>query len=229
MKLFRLLIPLLAILFFLTIRVSAASAATLSLDPVSASAPVGQSFNVKLTIDTEGESVTSTDVILLFDDSILQVLNVVEGDNGQDSFFPRLSYTVSPNELYIPSDVIESIDKRTGTGVVGTITFQGSREGIADVQFDCTAGKTSDTNIMKSDKNSTDIVDCSRLVPGRYTIGSGLPQPTSTPAVGGPPLPTATPLPPQPVSGSFEVTTAIIGLGILLIIFAFGGKMLFKI
>lgn len=212
---------------FLAIPIHAAHAAIMSLDPASASAPVGGTFTVKVTIDTEGETVTSADAILLYDSTRLQVQNIVEGDSGQQPFFPDFFQNIGPSQLYIGASVIDPIDTRIGQGILATITFQGIAAGIADVTFDCTPGKTSDTNISKSDKNATDIVECARLTPGRYTIGAG--EPTATPIpVGGPIIPTSTPLP-IPTSGSFEVTTAVFGMGIVLILFALGGRVLLKV
>jgi hypothetical protein len=202
-----------------------ASAATMSLDPVSGSFPVGQTFNVKVAIDTGGELVTSADAILLYDSSKLEVVDVVEGNLGQEPFFPDFFQNISPSELYIGASVIDPIETRTGTGILATITFRGKAEAVTDVVFDCTPGKTSDTNISKSDKNATDIVECPRLVPGRYTIGGG--NPTATPApTGAPIIPTSTPVPITLTPGSFGVTAAVMGMGVLLIVFALGSKAL---
>lgn len=224
----RLLLPLFAVCtFLLSAPYFAAQAATMSFDPVSYSSPLESTFNVKLTIDTEGESVTSADAVILYDGSILQVVNIVEGDLGQNPFFPDFFKNVSPAEIYIGASVIDPIDTRTGTGILATITFKGIQAGITNVRFDCTAGRTSDTNISKNDKNATDIVNCASLTPGTYTIGAGNP-PTSTPVVGGPIVPTSTPVP-IPTTGSFETTTAIFGTGIILLLVAVSGKVLFKI
>lgn len=214
------------IFLFLFLGVIPVHAATMTLDPASASAPLGGTFKVKVTIDTVGESVTSADAVLLYDSNKLQVLSVQEGDSGQQPFFPDFFQNISPSEFYIGASVIDPIETKTGQGVLATITFQGKAEGVADVTFDCTPGKTSDTNISKSDKNATDIVECDKLTPGRYTIGAGEPSPT--PQIGGPLVPTSTPQP-IPTTGSTEVTTVIIGMGILLVIFALGGRVLLKI
>ena len=212
--------------FFLFVQVSAASAAIMTLDPASYSAPVGQTFNVKVTIDTEGDSVTSADAVLLYDSTVLQVVDIVEGDLGQNPFFPDFFENISPSELYIGASVIDPIETKTGQGILATITFKGNVAGLTNVTFDCTPGKTSDTNISKSDKNATDIVECARLIPGTYTIGSG--NPTPTPQIGGPFVPTATPQP-IPTTGAFDVTGALFGMGVILSLFAVGGKVLLKV
>lgn len=217
---------LFGVLTLFVLAVSPIHAAIMTLDPASYSSPIGQTFNVKLTIDTEGDSVTSADAVLLYDSNVLQVVDVVEGDLGQNPFFPDFFENISPSELYIGASVIDPIETKTGQGVLATITFRGNVSGITNVTFDCTPGKTSDTNISKSDKNATDIVECARLVPGTYTIGEGTP-PTPTTAVNIP-IPTATPQP-IPTTGAFDVTTAVFGMGVILSLFAIGGKILLKV
>ena len=203
-------------------------AATLSLDPATQSIPTGDTFDVLLRIDTEGESTTSTDAVMTFDSSILSVISIEEGDHGSSPFFPDLFQNISPGEIYIGASVIESIDTRSGTGTVATMTFKGVSPGVSDVIFDCTPGKTSDTNISKSDKNATDIVVCTALTNGRYTVGSGtIGTPTPTPLV--PAAFTPTPTATMPPSGSGEVTISVVSLGMLLLILGIGSKMILKV
>lgn len=216
-----------AILLFL-FATTGAQAATLSLDPATQSIPTGDTFDVLLQIDTEGESTTSTDAVMTFDSSILSVVSIEEGNHGSSPFFPDLFQNISPGEIYIGASVIESIDTRSGTGTVATITFKGVSPGVSDVIFDCTPGKTSDTNISKSDKNATDIVVCTALTNGRYTVGSGtIGTPTPTPVV--PAVFTPTPTATMPPSGTAEVTIGVAGLGVLLLVLGIGSKMLLKV
>ena len=213
--------------------VDSAHAAILSFEPVSTSAPVGDTFDVQLLIDTKGESATSADVILLYDSSVLQVNEIVNGSKNGIEFFPDFFQNITDTEIYIGASVIEPVDKREGTGTLATITFQGKVSGASDVAFDCTPGKTSDTNISKSDKNATDIVECELLTNGRYTIGDGSTQPQPTQAIGGggtgTPTPTRTPTPTLFEAGSGEVTMGVVGLGFLLLLFGLGGKALLRL
>lgn len=219
-------------------------AATLTLDPLSSSTPAGNQFQVQILIDTEGDSATSVDAILNYDSTILQVASIVNGGAGVDPFFPDFFQNIGTGEIYIGAAVLDPIDKKTGTGTVATITFEGIAEGVSDLTFDCTPGKTSDTNISKSDKNVTDIVDCTKLSKGQYSVGTGI-APTKAPVTPGP---TNTPVPPgkggpvatstltptptlQQISvtpGSTEVTLALVGIGVLLIIGSFGGSTVLK-
>jgi len=208
---------------------SSVHGAVLTLDPASASIPVGNTMVVKILIDTEGEPTTSTDAIIQFDGNVLQATSIVNGDNGESPFFPDFFQSISPGEMYIGASVIDPIDTRTGSGVLATVTFTGVADGVSDVRFDCTAGKTSDTNISKSDKNATDIVDCSRLTSGRYTVGVGIGGPTATPAESAAYYPQATPAATTPVTGSTETTFSLLGIGLLFILVAVGTAGMIKV
>lgn len=188
-------------------------AAVLVLDPGSASVPVGDTFTVELKIDTEGESVTSADAVLNYNNTILSVESIEPGGNTEDEFFPELYPSITNNEIYIGASVQDPIDTKNGAGTIATITFKGKVAGTAEVLFDCTAGKTSDTNISKSDKNATDIVVCDRLGNGVYTVGSGIGQPPPPPQGT---TPTATPTPMQ--AGSVETTIGLVSAGSLLLV-----------
>jgi hypothetical protein len=212
--------------FIFLIPKSFAYAATLSLDPASNSIPVNSTFDVKVLIDTQGEDTRGADVILKFNSSILSVVSIVEGTNGSNPFYPDLYQTVSPGEIYIAASVVETIDTRSGSGTIATISFKGISQGTSDVTFDCTPGKTSDTNISKDDKNNTDIVTCSALTNGRYTIGSGVTTPAPTQAYAPPVYKTPTPTIPR--SGTAEITFGIAGLGMLLLLAGIGSKMILR-
>jgi hypothetical protein len=189
-----------------------AEAAVLKLDPVTKSAPSGVAFSVNVIIDTEGEQVTSTDALISYDGSILEVASIT----SENAFFPDVYQNITPTEIYIGASVINPTEFKQGSGTVATINFRGKKDGSTDAKFVCTAGKTTDSNISKNDKNATDIINCAGLVHGRYTIGSGVGQaPTTAPGV-----PTSTPI----IVGSTETTMGIIAIGVIfLLIGAFTG------
>ncbi|MBI4130172.1 hypothetical protein HY468_02560 [Candidatus Roizmanbacteria bacterium] len=228
MKYTHLFIFLLTVSSFLILSVRAANAAILTLDPATFSQESGNTFDVNVTIDTEGETITSSDVVLTYDSSHLQITEVVNGARGGSPFFPEMYHTISNNELYVAASVSDPTEVVSGQGVVITVTFQGITGGATDVMFDCTTGKTSDTNINKSDKNATDIVDCARLTQGRYTIGSGIgaPNPTQPPSV---PYVPPSPTPTIPVSGSGAATIPLIGVGIFLTMVGITSKVILKL
>ena len=160
-----------------------ATAAYFSLDPKIRTSSQGETFDVKIKIDTEGEQTTSADVVLLFDQNILDVQDVTPGD-----FYPQNFKNISSGKIYVGGAVQNATEYKVGSGVLSTIIFRGKGGGTTVVRFDCTPGKTSDSNISKNDKDATDILDCTKLQNGTYTItGEGHPtfQPTCSPTPSG--------------------------------------------
>ena len=163
------------IIFFLTFFVflSAASlveAAVLILDPSSATVFPGSEFDMKIYIDTQGEEVTSADILLNYNNSFLEVVDVVNGAEGQIPFFTDLFHTAFTNQLYIGSSVTDPNDAHSGQGAVATVRLKALAQGTASIAFICSPGQTDETNISRSDQNATDIVDCNALSPAVYSI-----------------------------------------------------------
>lgn len=215
------------------------AAGTMTLDPGTGSTPVGQNLTVKILINTGTDSATSADVVLKFNSQILSVSSISNGINGENGFFPDFFQNVSGDEIYIGSAVINPTDSRTGSGTLATIVFTGKSQGTSDLIFDCTSGKTSDTNISKSDKNATDIVDCAALVKGQYSVGSGVvptatsgPTPTRTPSQPNTPTATNTPVPTairvSLTPGSPQTTIALLSAGVVLLIGSIGSSSVLK-
>lgn len=175
MKIFRVGIFLFsALLYFFVADIS--YAADLLLYPQNTTVSVNDEVEVTFTINTRGEYVTSSDVILSFDESMLNVVNVGTTIVGLPPFFPRNFHYITPNQVYFGGSVLDLLDSRTGQGVIGTIRFKALRPGIAAIRFVCNPGRTDDTNITKNDSNATDIVECNLLNSGSFTITS-TPQP----------------------------------------------------
>jgi len=220
----------------------AAAGPALKLDPASGSHNVGSSWVVEVGIDTVGEQVGGADAKLGFDPGFLEVASVEAG-----SFFGGQNFVQVTNNnsgtLYL-GDVFENqFETRSGQGVLATVTLRGKQAGEAALDFDCTTGKTNDSNIL--DGLANDVIDCAAVVSGSYTLvaqggtGTPTPTPTGTGSVTGTPTltptPTSageggngatatpvpgtpTPTPEIPVTGAWEVTAVGVGGGILLLL-----------
>ena len=183
---------------FLCFGAKGANAAYFYLDPKTKTAPAGSTFEVILKINTEGQETTSADVVLLFDQDVLEVTNVA----AIDVFYPQNFKNISAGKVYIGGAVESAAQSKSGDNIMAAITFKGKTDGTTVARFDCAPGKTSDSNISKNDDQATDILDCAKLVNGTYTIGSnGDSSPTPKPTF----QPTCTPSPqaptPTPTSG----------------------------
>lgn len=237
LKIFSFLFLVFCFLFFVSsflfLVKSPASAAILVLDPSTKSSPLGDNFEIKLDINTEGEQTTSADAVLIYDSNVLEVVNIQEGDGVNDPFYPDVFKNITNDEIYIGAAVRDPTEVREGQGTIALITFRGKTETATDVKFDCTPGKTSDSNISKNDKNATDIIECDRVVNGRYTIGTGIGAPaTATPAPYASPTPirfypTATPT--IPVAGSTETTVGVLAVGAVLTLLGIASKIILKL
>lgn len=189
-------------------------AQSLLLNPATVGKKVNEQFNVDLNINTAGKAVAGTDVKLTFDPNILEIVSVEKGD-----FFTDGANSKGLDYLYVAGFFPPQFETKTGTGKVATITLKGKKEGTASLTFACT-NQTNDTNILDSSAN--DIINCTSLVNGSYTIsGIGGPiSPTSTPVPGASVTPTSiySPTAAPPVSGMALPTVFSIGVGAVLTI-----------
>lgn len=185
-----------------------ALAATFSLEPTSGSFAKDQTFQVKINIDTAGEQTTTAEALLIFDGNILDVSEVAYG-----SFYPQYFKNISPGKVYIGGSVtvFNPVETKTGSGLFANITFKGKAAGSSTVRFDCTPGKTTDSNITKytTANDAPDILDCSKLTTGSYTVTGG----TTTPLPTFGPTCSVSPTGQLPQSGNFEPTLLVIGAG----------------
>ena len=195
-----------------------ASAAFFYLEPDTQTVSTNNTFDVTLKINTEGEQTTSADVVLLFDQNILEINNIAPG-----AFYPQNFKNISADKVYIGGAVQSSTEYKIGEETLATITFKGKAAGTASVRFDCTPDKTSDSNISKNDKNATDILSCDKLVNGTYTVSGGgtnptsMPRPTFAPTCSPAPHASATPSE-LPEAGIMTPSIFLLGVGALLTI-----------
>lgn len=198
-------------LFALTAR--SASAAVFTLEPATRIAAPGELFSVDLKVDTQGEAVTSADALLNFDSSILSVTSVTPG-----TFFPQnFEPVISASQVYIAGSVEKVTQNRTGTGLLSTINFKAIGSGVTPLSFECIPGKTFDSNINKDTTEPTDnldIINCTQLVDGSYTISGNVTstQPTPTPQN----LPGAGTIEPTLIAVVTGVVLTIVGILVML-------------
>lgn len=166
--------------------VKSAQAATMQFEPVTGSYTTNTVFQVKVNVNTSGVDTTSADAVVKYDSTLLGVDTVSYG-----SFYPTVLHSVQSNKLYISGMVSNPGSVINGTGTLATINFRALAPGSATISFDCTSGKTDDSNVTKNDTNATDILDCSTLSYASFTITG-----------------TAISVTPAPITGSPSVTAA---------------------
>ena len=201
----------------LLLATSEAQAQEFSLTPSAASNSVGQEFTVDLNIDTQSASVASADVKLTFDTAVLEVVKVTNG-----SFFSDMANYIGAGKVFIGGFFQDESASKTGTGKMATLTLKGVGNGTSKLAFVCSTAKD-DSNIF--DASGNDIIKCTTISDGSYTISGGTTLPTSTPTASASATKTTTPTstssatatPPQ--SGMFLPTVLFGAAGVLLTIF----------
>ncbi len=227
----KILVCLLFFSFCLLLAPKSVQAARLSFDPVTLTASISATFDVNVRVDTAGVKTTSSDARIPFDSSFLEVVKITSG-----AFYPQNFKTIGTNKVYIGGAVRDPLDAKTGTGTLSTITFRGKKLGTTTLSFECTPGKTTDSNITRDDPDATDALDCTQLVAGTYTIAasasaSATPTATTTPSASASatPQPTATKTP-TPTPAKIPVTGSVYpGIFLLLggiIIVVIGGALI---
>jgi hypothetical protein len=159
------------------IRKQAAPATTLTLDPIFSEVFPGDEFGVKLMISTGENQVPAVDVIIGYDSSAFEFLNVDKGFlfandpvPGDDSIPGQVQI------IYYNEDPVN-----TASGLVATFNFrvlENATVGVKNFTFvNARAGGIDET---------TNVVN--NTIPATVTVASLLPTPTITPTL----MPTAT-------------------------------------
>ena len=125
-----------------------AAPVSLSLDPVTKTVGLGDSFEVFVKVDTQAEEVSGVDAVIGFDNSVLEVLEVGEGRG-----FGRYLKEVLNEEgkLYL-SAVASPGNPFQGEGDLAVITFGAKGLGKAEVRFAFTPSseETEDSNVIRA-------------------------------------------------------------------------------
>jgi len=182
-------------------------AQTLSFEPTQKGVAKSGQFTVKININTSGQQTSGADAVITYDPAVLTVESVSSG--GFYSNFGSNPVEGASNKYGINAFETDSTSTKTGTGTIAQIVFTGKEDGTSSVTFDCTAGSTTDSNIIKAG-TADDIINCTNLVSASYTVGGGGSDGGDD---GGNGInPTTTVL---PRSGAVEVTILGLGLGVV--------------
>ena len=196
------------ILFFIILSPREVSAQSLTLDPTSQGVVSGNNFTVKININTGSTQTSGADAMILFDPSILEIQSITNG--GFYSKFSQNQINGVPGKYLISGFETDSTSYKSGSGTMANVTFSSLSNGTSTVTFECTQGSKSDSNII-SGATSDDVINCTSLNKGTYTVGPSGATPI-TEDTSSNPTPSV-----LPRSGSTEVTVAALGGGLLLL------------
>jgi hypothetical protein len=204
-------------------------------DPHLFLSPSSGSFTqefIEIKVDTGGQAIEAVDIYLEFPKAILKAESVIKG-----TVFPTVWSHIKNDEgklrinAYFPSTQAADFYKGSD-GLIAKINFTPLSSGTAEVKFNCTAGSTTETNIVEKTTNK-DIIVCSANVNGSYEVstcegGTCTPAPTSaststpTPTAASSGETTSTATPTMPVTGLPIFSYLFIGVGVISLLLGLG-------
>jgi len=162
-------------IFIVPVFMGKTEAASLKFDKTSFSANVNDVFQIQVIVDAGSEQILSTDAYILYDASAIQAQSVASG-----TFFPTVNNEVTSGKIYIAGMVSDPGTSKTGSGAVATITFKALKAATVNLTFDCRAGASDSSKIIKNDFNATNIIDCATNGSCQAIIGGGSSSSTSS-------------------------------------------------
>ena len=151
-------------LFGLFLLTKPSYAATLEFSPQTGTYTTGANFNIDIKVDTDGEDTRSADATINFDTTFLDVESVSYG-----SFYPTVLHSEQNGVLSI-AGYAASPEIKNGTGILATITFKGLKAGATKLSFECETGRTDESKVTTIETSSRDLIICSALTEGSYTL-----------------------------------------------------------
>ena len=151
--------------FFITGTVQAAS---LKFDKATASVNAGATFTLDAIVDAGSDQITSTDMWILYDSTLLEAQTASNG-----AFFPAVTNSISAGKVYIAGLITDPGTYKTGSGTVATITFKGLKNGTATVSYDCRTDVSNSSKVIKNAVDPTNVIVCSTNGTSVVTIGTG--------------------------------------------------------
>ena len=172
-------------------------AAKLIIDPPTGTYAVGQQFQSKITLNTEGAATAGVDVLLKYNPAKLKITNVQNGT----LFSQYIGQKIDNNKGSFGLSGIVALDDTVGyagNGTFATVVFEGVAVGAASVDFDFSPGVRSDSNVAAMSSVDDSL---SSTTGANYTIIAA----ESTPAA-------------LPKSGIIGDTLKLVGSGLALLL-----------
>jgi len=194
-------------------------AASFKFDKTTASVTVGGTFQVTVTEDVGTDQTNSSQTYIIYDSTLLEAQSVAAG-----SYFPVVSNNIASGKVFIVGyvDGTGSVLYKTGTGNLATVTFKGLKNGSGTLTFDCRAGVSDSSQIIKyNDANATNLITCSEnnSLAVKVGTGAGDTSPTGTTSSTGTTAGSTTggsTLPQSGIMDHFNQTSAI-GTGLMIL------------
>ena len=139
-----------------TAPVEAETGALLGLSPAQKTVKVGEEFEVELTLDTKGVGTSGTDVIVDYDPTLVEVLNVRPGLLYQK--YPLNEVDATSGKIGF-SAVAEPPKTFSGKGTLAYLKLKALKTGTATFSIEFTKGETIDSNVVQAGSGGKDILE----------------------------------------------------------------------
>lgn len=200
-------------LFILTsflIPKKALAAVTFSLNPVSKTVSVNDTFDVSIVLDTAGQKISGGSAVLVYDPAKLQVVDANAGLVGVQVTPGSIFTTATTNSVdavsgKITLDYGKTAGSFSSSGNFGSISFKAVAAGATSVSFVLGASGTSTSSAVYA--AGANVLAAANS--GSYTISSSVSSGSSTI--------TPTPSKTLPQTGAVENTMVLLAAGILFI------------
>lgn len=166
------LVSMLFCIGLFTALAASAEAAVLKFEPTSFTGAVGDTFDVQVKVDPEGEQISGTDVYVIFDSSIVTAENVEKTD-----LFDTINSTIDTDQVYLNGIFTDGTSYIDAEGVMATITFKLNAATPGTLQFYCDTTQNDTSKIVKNDVNATNVIECDNLT--LFSMNGGTNQPAS--------------------------------------------------
>jgi len=147
---------------------SSVQAALLKFDQTTLSTSVGQTFSLQTIVDAQSDQITSTDIWITYDPTLLEAQVASAG-----AFFPAVTSNITSGKVYVAGLITDPGSYKTSSGTVATVTFKALKNGTATVAYDCRTDVSNSSKVIKNAVDPTNVIVCSQNGTSVVTIGTG--------------------------------------------------------
>jgi len=148
-----------------TAPVEAETGALLGFSPAQKTAGVGEEFEVELTLDTKGVETSGTDVIINYDPTTVEVLNVRPGILYQK--YPVNEVDAAAGKIGF-SAVATPPKTFSGKGTLTYLKLKALKAGTATLSIEFEKDETTDSNVVQAGSGGKDTLD--KVINAYYSI-----------------------------------------------------------
>ena len=172
-----------SLFFVIASQIHSVSAASFNLSPVTQTISPNAQLTVELRMDAATDQVRTADALLSYDPTIFRFVSL-----QASTFFPvNVSHTSTPGLIRFTGSVGPNGSPKQGSEVLATLRFTALNAGASTISFVC--NETGSNIFIEGNQN---VLNCTSLTNGTYTVGSSSP-PAGNPGGGGGSAPTSGP------------------------------------